>query len=148
MMGRAASQTNLPDQVREIATLDRGSCIERWAAVFGAAPPRYLSVPFMQRVLARELQIRELGNYPPQIRRALKAALGDGQRGEQPRRSTSPGSHLLREWNGRTYRVEVTASGYVLDGQTYASLSTAAKRITGAHWSGPRFFGLTPKRAG
>ena len=30
--------------------------------------------------------------------------------------------------------------------QTYPSLTTIAKRITGTHWSGPRFFGLTPKR--
>jgi hypothetical protein len=25
----------------------------------------------------------------------------------------------------------------------YGSLTVIAKRITGAHWSGPRFFGLT-----
>ena len=29
------------------------------------------------------------------------------------------------------------------EGQPYRSLSVIAKRITGAHWSGPRFFGLT-----
>jgi hypothetical protein len=34
-----------------------------------------------------------------------------------------------------------------LVGQRYRSLSVVAERITGAHWSGPRFFGLT-KRAG
>ena len=56
--------------------------------------------------------------------------------------STTPGTHLVREWNGRTYRVEVTEAGYVLDGTTYASLSATAKRTTGTAWSGPRFFGL------
>ena len=30
--------------------------------------------------------------------------------------------------------------------QTYPSLTAITKRITGTHWSGPRFFGLTPKR--
>jgi hypothetical protein len=48
----------------------------------------------------------------------------------------------MREWNGRTYQVEATKEGYVLDGTTYRSLSAIAKKITGAHWSGPRFFGL------
>ena len=37
-------------------------------------------------------------------------------------------------------------NGYRFDGKTYPSLTTIAKRITGTHWSGPRFFGLTPKR--
>ena len=49
-------------------------------------------------------------------------------------------------WNGRTYQVEVIDNGYRFDGKTYPSLTTIAKRITGTHWSGPRFFGLTPKR--
>ena len=52
----------------------------------------------------------------------------------------------VREWNGRTYQVEVIDNGYRFDGKTYPSLTTSAKRITGTHWSGPRFFGLTPKR--
>jgi len=101
----------------------------------------------MQRVLARERQVRRLGGYSAQIRRALKAAQQNPERDSRSTRAAVPGSWLMREWNGRTYRVEVTSSGYVLDGQTYASLSTVAKRITGAHWSGPRFFGLTPKRS-
>ena len=54
----------------------------------------------------------------------------------------STGTQLVREWNGRPYRVEVTEAGFVLDGKCYSSLSAIAKKITGAHWSGPRFFGL------
>ena len=63
-----------------------------------------------------------------------------------PAESVSAGTHLVREWNGRTYQVEVIDNGYRFDGKTYPSLTTIAKRITGTHWSGPRFFGLTPKR--
>jgi hypothetical protein len=54
----------------------------------------------------------------------------------------SPGARLLREWNGRQHFAEVAEDGYVFDGKTYRSLSAVARRITGAHWSGPRFFGL------
>ena len=53
---------------------------------------------------------------------------------------------VVREWNGRTYQVEILDSGYRFDGKTYPSLTAITKRITGTHWSGPRFFGLTPKR--
>ncbi len=60
--------------------------------------------------------------------------------------NASAGTHLVREWNGRTYQVEVLDNGYRFDGKTYPSLTATTKRITGTHWSGPRFFGLTPKR--
>ena len=57
----------------------------------------------------------------------------------------SPGAHLVREWNGRTYQVHVLEGGFEMDGKTWRSLSAIAKHITGATWSGPRFFGLNGK---
>ena len=48
------------------------------------------------------------------------------------------------EWPA--YQVEVIDNGYRFDGKTYPSLTAITKRITGTHWSGLRFFGLTPKR--
>jgi hypothetical protein len=51
------------------------------------------------------------------------------------------GTRLVREWNGRAYQVEVIENGFLMDGKHYRSLSAIAKRITSAHWSGPRFFG-------
>ena len=56
--------------------------------------------------------------------------------------SLKPGTRLVREWNGRTHVVDVSEDGFIFDSKTYGSLSAIAKRITGAHWSGPRFFGL------
>lgn len=53
-----------------------------------------------------------------------------------------PGTRLVREWKGRTHVVDVREDGFAFDGKTYRSLSAVAKRITGAHWSGRRFFGL------
>ncbi len=52
------------------------------------------------------------------------------------------GTRLMREWNGRMHVVDVTEEGVLFDGKRYRSLTAVAKRITGAHWSGPRFFGL------
>jgi hypothetical protein len=59
-----------------------------------------------------------------------------------PRRQPLPGARLIREWNGRRYVVEVADGGFVMDGKLYRSLTAIAFRITGAKWSGPRFFGL------
>ena len=52
------------------------------------------------------------------------------------------GARLVREWNGRTHEVEVLADGFLLRGQRFRSLSAIAREITGARWSGPRFFGV------
>jgi hypothetical protein len=43
---------------------------------------------------------------------------------------------------GETHEVLVVDDGYVWRGKTWASLSIIAREITGARWSGPRFFGL------
>jgi hypothetical protein len=53
-----------------------------------------------------------------------------------------PGARLVREWRGRTHTVTVTEDGFEYAGASYPSLTKIAKKITGAHWSGPRFFGL------
>lgn len=58
------------------------------------------------------------------------------------RRSLAPGDRLLREWNGKTYVVEVIEDGYVFEAKVCSSLTAIARQITGTHWSGPRFFGL------
>jgi hypothetical protein len=42
--------------------------------------------------------------------------------------------------------VFVIEGGFSWQGKTYASLSAIAKEITGTHWNGWRFFGLTEAR--
>lgn len=74
----------------------------------------------------------------------------DGRRRRRPMRddmtlpspSLRPGTRLMREWNGRMHVVDVVEGGFLLDGKSYRSLSAVARRITGARWSGPRFFRL------
>ena len=58
------------------------------------------------------------------------------------RRRMLPGARLVREWNGKTYVVDVIEGGYVFEAKVYRSLTAIAGKITGVHWSGPRFFGL------
>ena len=60
---------------------------------------------------------------------------------------SKPGARLVREWHGRTHTVTVTEEGFEYAGTSYPSLTKVAKRITGAHWSGLRFFGLKPAAA-
>ena len=128
--------------------LDFASLRRVWEQTFGAAPPSSLSRVFLRRVLLHERQCRTHGGLSATTRRSLAAMVNGtpGNGAAAPAGSVSAGTHLVREWNGRTYQVEVIDNGYRFDGKTYPSLTAITKRITGTHWSGPRFFGLTPKR--
>jgi hypothetical protein len=49
---------------------------------------------------------------------------------------------LVRERHGVTHTALIHADGIEWRGQRYRSLTIVARKITGARWSGPRFFGL------
>ena len=124
--------------IAEIEVLDRVACLDRWREAFGCPPPKNLSLQFLKRLLIWETQNQMLGGVSVKTTRRLKQiAVGNAFPS-----TAKPGSHLVREWNGRTYQVEVVDGGYVMDGKSWRSLSAIAKHITGAHWSGPRFFGV------
>ncbi|MEW9921821.1 DUF2924 domain-containing protein [Marimonas sp. MJW-29] len=124
--------------IAKIEASDREACLDRWRAAFGRPPPKHLSLPFLKRVLIWEAQNKALGGVSAKTMRRLKQIAA----GKAAPAAAKPGSFLVREWNGRTYQVEVTDGGYVMDGKTWRSLSAIARHITGAHWSGPRFFGV------
>jgi hypothetical protein len=44
------------------------------------------------------------------------------------------------------HEVLVLEDGYEFEGRRYQSLTQIAADITGAHWSGPRFFGLVTRQ--
>ena len=121
---------------------ERPQALSGWNSAFGAPPPPYLSVRFMQRAVGYQKQCKKSGELPAATKRALRLIA----QGDNPKASIAPslsaGAHLVREWNGRTYQVHVVEGGFELDGKVWKSLSAIAKHITGATWSGPRFFGL------
>ena len=60
-------------------------------------------------------------------------------------RHLNHGTVLVREHQDVRHEVMVVQGGFEWQGQTYASLSTIARAITGTVWNGPRFFGLRNK---
>jgi hypothetical protein len=72
---------------------------------------------------------------------------GNGSISVAPDKRIREGVRLVREWRGKTHTVTVVEDGFEYAGKTYRSLSKIAHTITGAHWSGPRFFGLIRKAA-
>ncbi len=57
----------------------------------------------------------------------------------------APGTVLTRPYKGRLIEVTVLEEGFAYQGEQFATLSGLAKRITGSHWNGWHFFGLTKR---
>ena len=53
------------------------------------------------------------------------------------------GTVLTRKYRGRQVETKVLPNGFECEGQVYRSLSAVAKAVTGSHWNGHLFFGLT-----
>ncbi|SLN13477.1 hypothetical protein ROJ8625_00406 [Roseivivax jejudonensis] len=125
---------------------ERSDVQRAWEEAFGAPPPRFLSHSFMQRALIHDAQCRRHGSLPAKTLRTLRRLAEDAPTSRIAAPDLRPGAHLVREWNGRSYQVEVIEGGYRMDGRTWTSLSALARHITGTTWSGPRFFGLSGRR--
>ena len=129
-------------QLSDLDAMSRDDLVTLWRKAFKASPAKGLSLGFLRRVLAHHLQCQRHGGLPADTRRLLASLAAGKPLPKQSTASLAAGAHLVREWNGRTYQVEVIDGGYRFDGQTYRSLTAIARRITGTNWSGPRFFGL------
>ena len=134
-----ATQEEVSREIATLLALDRAGCIDRWQAAFDRPLPKHLSLAFIRQVLAHQAQVAAFGGLSAKTRRALASALKEPA---STRRRVAAGARLVREWNGRTHEVEVLAEGFRFRGQRFRSLSAIAREITGARWSGPRFFGV------
>jgi DUF2924 family protein len=156
--GRAGHRTNRPGSAdvaavnRQIAELvDRSTPELRlaWRQWHRTGPPQRLSRDLLIRTLAHQLQDRTHGGASRALRRRLQTLAGEFEKGGasfDPGVAPKTGTTLVRQWRGHAHTVLVREDGFECEGQRYRSLTVIAERITGAHWSGPRFFGLT-KRA-
>lgn len=116
-----------------------------WQRLYRSEPPK-ISRDLLVLALGYKLQEIQHGGLGKSTRRKLqtiaKGLQETGRVGPTPSLSLKPGARLVREWHGRTHTVTVTEDGFEYAGTSYPSLTKIAKKITGAHWSGPRFFGL------
>ena len=128
-------------QLAELAALDRDALAERWTDAFGCPAPKHSRATFLKRVLAWHVQRQATPEWCGARGASRLARL---PRSAAPAQPLAAGSQLVREWQGRTYRVVVLPDGFECDGVRYRSLTAITRAITGTAWSGPRFFGLRP----
>jgi hypothetical protein len=139
------SASPLSDGLAVLAGLSLADLRLEWRRLYRAEPPR-MSRDIMIRAIAYRLQEIAHGGLSKVTQRRLMTLSNQLETAGRitppsgPR--IKPGSRLVREWHGRTHTVCVTDDGFEFQGKTYRSLTKIARDITGAQWSGPRFFGL------
>tara|TARA_R110000787_G_scaffold221414_1_gene330101 strand:- start:53 stop:478 length:426 start_codon:yes stop_codon:yes gene_type:complete len=136
--------TRLDNALAALTTLPPSEMREQWGETGKGAAPS-VPTPLLRRLLAQRLQEKRHGGLPLLVIRELERTASASEAIPEPARRSvvlTPGTRLIREWNGRTITVEVLDGGFLWEERTYRSLSEIAREVTGAHWSGPRFFGL------
>lgn len=140
----ARRKSQLGAELSRIQEIDAAGLSHAWMEQERSTAPN-IGPTLLRRLLAYRLQETRLGGLPTKVARELDhAASRDSSNSvARPLQSLTPGSRLVREWQGRTITVTVTEDGFLWEGKPRRSLSEIARAVTGAHWSGPRFFGLT-----
>jgi hypothetical protein len=137
----------LDEQVTAIEEMSSRERKAEWHRRMGTVAPPAFGSGLLARALAYEVQAKALGGLS---KADLKRLAGFGSSGqlEPVTGAVKPGTWLSRTWHGEVHQVVVLETGFEYRGERFSSLSQIATRITGAHWSGPRFFGLKSPRLG
>jgi Protein of unknown function (DUF2924) len=130
--------------LNELATMKPPELRAKWREVYRAIAPD-IGPDLLRRGIAYRLQERRQGSLNGQARREIERMIKQLRKNAGILSSTpslKPGTRLVRSWRGTTHQILVLDNGFEFDGRLYTSLTQIAGDITGAHWSGPRFFGL------
>ena len=136
----------LDAQLARLEALGEAGLKEAWAKAHGVPAPTALPARLLWLALAHDLQASALGGLAPALERHPARIAGGADRSDTARpvpMKIKPGATLLRDWGGRTWRVEVIADGsFEWGGRRWRSLWAIARGITGTSRNGPAFFGL------
>ena len=144
---RRADTEALTAELAGLSEMDAPELRAEWRRLYRSHPPKLLRRDLLELGVAWKLQERVLGGLSAVTKRQLAelaqtmATTSDLAKARKV--SLKPGARIIREWNGETHEVLVVQDGFLWRDKTWRSLSAIAREMTGTHWSGPRFFGLT-----
>ena len=137
-------------QLAALKTAPIGALRLKWRQLFEREPPLY-NRRYLESRLAYRIQELAYGGLKPETIERLDA-LADELEGKGGRRKRAvesrpiAGTRLIREWKGVEHCVTVRDEDFEYEGRPYASLSAAARAITGTRWNRLVFFGLKNHR--
>ncbi len=143
----ASSEDAVTVKLQALAEMNYDSLRAEWRRLYRAHPPKRVSRDLLMLGVAWKVQERAYGGLGVATKRRLADLAKTMERNGDVTRNRvarlKPGARLVREWRGEIHTVIVLEDGFEWKGTQWRSLSVIARKITGVHWSGPRFFGLT-----
>ena len=165
---------SIEDQINALERMTTTELVERFAAVHGY-PCRTRHRQYLIRKIAWRIQANAEGDLSERARRRAAELADDAEvRVMAPKTLVSPpqsgaaktvrrrvqaddhddrrlppaGSAIVREYKGRTIRVLVLPKdqGFEWNGERFRTLTAVAKKVTGSHLNGFRFFRLEGER--
>lgn len=141
-------ETLIRRQIEGLARLSLEDLKARFEELYGFTPAT-INSDSMRRRIAYRLQEIQIGGLSQEAEEYLDALVEDDPlaklEAQKARKYTcTKGTRFIRDWNGVTYEVIVQGpSRFEFNGTIYKSLSAIAQAITGTHWNGKRFFGVS-----
>lgn len=139
------------ERLAGLATMSPAQLRAEWRSLHRGRPlPEGLSRDLIARAVAWRIQEKVHGGLPPartrELDRLARQLQASGELDLEQEVRLKPGTRLIRQWHERTYRVLVLDEGFQFEERYFRSLTPIAREITGAAWSGPRFFGVKRKQ--
>lgn len=149
---------SIANEIAELRGLEVPELVDRYRAAFGTEP-RVRHREWLWKRIAWKIQEQRFGGLSGTAKRRLDELiadldlpLGESQRTVSGalngrRRPSDPplGTTFARTWRGREIRATAVDGGWECEGVVHRSLSAVAKAVTGSHWNGRLFFGLTAR---
>ena len=137
----------LDNQLAGLAAMSQAQLRAEWRRMHkGQVMPVGLGRDLASRAIAWRMQERVHGGLAPatarEMQQLLKQLAETGDIALAKELHLKLGTKLVRQWHGSIYHVLVLNEGFQFQDRYYRSLTPIAREITGAKWSGPRFFGL------
>jgi hypothetical protein len=140
---------NVAARLEALEQMDHSALRAEWRRLYRTHPPKHVSRDLLMLGVAWKIQEQAYGGLGAATKRRVadlaKTLERDGDVTRSRVARVRPGAKLVREWRGETHTVIVCEDGFEWKGRQWRSLSVVARKITGGHWSGPRFFGLKEK---
>jgi hypothetical protein len=113
----ATGEMDVSEQLNSLPEMNKAALGALWREHFGAPPPEQTRRDLIVRILAYKIQEQAFGGLSSSIRRRLRQFASVFEKDPQApiphTRAIKPGTRLIREWQGKSYKVTVANSGRV-----------------------------------
>lgn len=150
--------TGIAQEIEALRQMALPELVVRYRELFGREP-RVKHREHLWKRCAWKIQEIQFGGLSDVAKRRLEELIaeidlpvGEKQRtvagklrGTAQPKMPVTGTAFTRQWKGREVRAVAVDGGFECDGVVYKSLTAVALAVTGSHWNGKLFFGLTKR---